>query len=80
MDQLFRALTAGARAAADALGPGEYAVAERPVRCGHCGERLFSLRSVPPHAVGDLVGLYAYALRCEACDHVMLFGRAPERR
>jgi len=79
MSQFFDALKAGARAAVGALGPGEYVVAGRPVRCAHCGGERFALRSVPAHDVGALA-LYGYALRCEACTHVMLFGDAPSRR
>ncbi len=80
MSQFFDALKAGAKAAVDALGPGEYVVAGRAVRCGHCGEAQFVIRSVPLHEVGAIAGLYGYALRCESCSHVMLFGDAPERK
>ena len=79
MSQFFDALKAGVRAAADALGPGAYVVAGRRVRCAHCGGERFVLRSVPAHEVGAALGLFGYALRCETCTHVMLFGDAPDR-
>jgi len=80
MSQFFDALKAGAKAAADALGPGPYAVAGRRVRCAHCGGERFALRAVLAHEVGGVAGAYGYALRCEGCSHVLLFGDAPERQ
>jgi hypothetical protein len=79
MSHLFDALKAGAKAAADALGPGAYTVAGRRVRCAHCGGEQFALRSVPAREVGATLGIFGYALRCEGCTHVMLFGDSPER-
>jgi hypothetical protein len=78
VSQFFDALKAGARAAADALGPGRYAVADRRVRCAHCGGEQFALRAVSAAEVGAALG-YGYALRCVGCTHVMLFGDAPQR-
>ncbi len=78
MSQFFDALKAGAKAAAGAMGPGGYAAAGRQVRCGHCSGEQLTLRSVPSHEVGAYA-LYGYALRCEGCSYVMLFGDAPER-
>lgn len=78
MSQFFDALKAGARAAVESLGPGEYSVAGRPVRCGHCGGARFTLRSVPAQEVATFA-LYGYALRCDGCTHVMLFGDSPSR-
>ncbi len=80
MSQFFDALKAGAKAAVGDLAPGEYSVAGRPVKCGHCGGAKFVLRSVPAQEVGASVGLYGHALRCEQCSHVMLFGDAPARK
>ena len=79
MSQFFDALEAGAKATIDSLGPGEYTAAGRPVGCAHGGEPRFALRSVPGQEVGT-IGLFGgYALRCEACSHVMLFADAPTR-
>jgi DNA-directed RNA polymerase subunit RPC12/RpoP len=75
---VFDALKAGARAAADAVGPGEYAAAGRQVRCAHCGGTRFALRSVP--VTVDALQPYGYALRCTVCSHLALFAEAPERR
>ena len=78
MSQFFDALKAGAKAAVGAIGPGGYAVAGRQIRCAHCSGEQFTLRSVPAHEVGAWA-LFGYALRCDSCSYVMLFGDAPER-
>ena len=79
MSQFFDALKAGAKAAVADLTPGEYTMAGRPVRCGHCGGAQFVLRSVPANEVAAFA-LRGFALRCETCTHVMLFGDSPARK
>ena len=80
MSRFFDALKAGAKATVGALGAGEYVAGGRAVNCLHCGGDQFTLRSVPTHEVGAIGGLWGYALRCDACTYVMLFGDAPMRR
>jgi hypothetical protein len=77
--KFWKALKAGASAAAGALEPGEYSAGGKRVECSHCGGRIFALRSVPASGVGLSMSWSGYALLCHACSHVMLFGVLPER-
>lgn len=78
MSNFFDALRAGAKAALGSGEPGEFEIANRRVRCTHCGGTQFNHR----HVGGDEMHGTAYAttaLICQGCSHVELFADMPMR-
>ena len=65
---------------------GRFAVADRPVRCGHCGGEELAPRQILLDTQGlalvhlDWLARSAHGLECTSCGHLALFTRAPRPR
>lgn len=85
MGRFFEALKAGVQGFKDANAPAEYSVAGRPVRCQHCGERIFAigkaLLNSRARTVFDLEWLDpgATILICAECGRIEWFAQSPDR-
>jgi predicted nucleic-acid-binding Zn-ribbon protein len=85
MDNFWKALKRGAKAAVDSFGPGEYVVEGKSVTCPHCGNQEFTEGSAQLNTAGmTFVGLdwankSAYTLLCSKCGRIEWFMQKPKR-
>jgi DNA-directed RNA polymerase subunit RPC12/RpoP len=83
MGHLYEALKAGMRGFKAALEPGEFAIAGRPVKCPHCGERKFMpSRALVNTRVATLFNVdwtdsAARILICAECGRIEWFLKEP---
>jgi hypothetical protein len=83
MGRFFDALKAGVEGFKEGTEPREYSVAERPVRCPHCGERKFAPGSALLNTRGltvfnlDWADPSASILVCAECGRIEWFVREP---
>jgi predicted nucleic-acid-binding Zn-ribbon protein len=81
-----RKVMSALKRAASAFGPGEYAIAGKPIRCPHCGNRTFELGEAQLNTPTltflklDWLDKSATVLVCTACGHLEWFGKRPERK
>jgi hypothetical protein len=85
MNRFFRAVKAGVEGVKEAMGPGRYTAAGRPVVCSHCGGEEFDARSAQLNTTGatlaglDWLNASGVALVCVRCDLIHWFLRSPTR-
>jgi hypothetical protein len=69
--KVLKAIKRGVEAAKQILEPRKYIVAEKQVRCCHCGGDTFEM---PQGVIGTFSG---YVLQCSHCGHPECFGKEP---
>ena len=84
MSNFFRAVKAGIKAAAGALGPRRYTVHGQPLRCPTCHHDVFARGEAQLHTAGmTFIGLEwaqkeATTLACVQCSRIDWFLVAPD--
>lgn len=84
MGRFFRAVKAGIKGFKDGMGPCEYQVAGRPVRCPHCGHQKFVSGRTLLNTTGKTLLDLAWAdpsattLICAECGRIEWFAQKPE--
>lgn len=79
-------LRRGLKAAAAAMESRKYSVAEKPVRCPHCGSETFDQATALLNTAGmsflnlDWANRSATTLICTECGHVQWFVKTPDKR
>ena len=85
MDRFIKAVKAGVEGAMEALGPGQYAAAGKPIHCGHCGASEFERREAQLNTAGmtfldlDWMNRGGTALVCVDCGLIQWFAKEPDR-
>ncbi len=71
--------------AAKAFGPGQYAIADKPISCPHCGGVTFQAGEAQLNTALrtlfklDWLDESATILVCTQCSQIQWFGKRPER-
>jgi DNA-directed RNA polymerase subunit RPC12/RpoP len=71
--------------AAAVFGPGEYAIADKPIQCPHCGGRIFQAGEAQLNTALstffklDWLDESATVLICTQCSQIQWFGKRPVR-
>ena len=85
MGRFFNAVKAGVSAMKEASGPGEYAIAGKPVRCPHCSNEKFIPGRALLNSAGrtffnlDWTDPSATILVCSECGRIEWFAQEPDR-
>lgn len=85
MADFFEAVKAGIRGMSEALGPGRFQAAGRPVACQHCRGEIFEKAEAQLNTAGaSLLGMdwanrSGTALVCTECGLIAWFLKAPDR-
>jgi len=81
----IRQVTHALQKAAAVFGPGEYALAGKPIHCPHCGGSTFQAGEAQLNTAAatffrlDWLDDSATVLVCIHCSQIQWFGKRPER-
>jgi hypothetical protein len=84
MGRFFKALKAGVQGFKEGIGPEEYQLAGKPIKCPHCGFEKFHSGSAQLNSMGmtflnlDWMDSSATTLICAECGRIEWFARKPE--
>ena len=85
MAKFLSAVKRGLKAAAQSLGPGQYATEGKEIRCAHCGKNEFAEGSAQLNTAGmtfmnlDWANKSATTLACTKCGLIQWFLKPVER-
>jgi len=85
MGNVLKAIKAGAKGFASAMGPGPHAADGKNISCPHCGRGEFAEGSAQLNTAGmsflnlDWANKSATTLACTRCGRIQWFIKKPER-